>query len=373
MPPIDGSSILGLIAVALCWAFAVVLFRVGSTGGGSRKLAILMVVEGITLITNVSGGYLEDAGFTEESPVRQASYFLHTLGDCLLLALYPVFLAAALKTKLTRPFARKWPRMLLTGFSALLLVTVSLDIFTNNAFSDRMIPAMVLYASLSVMFTYALVASVHAWLTAPPGIVRDQARSFALAFSLRDVCWGFVYGATILWIIDPSRISDAEGDAIVLIYRLSTLIYIPFIAYGILRTQLFDIDLRIQWTLRQSTVASVFIAVMFVVSEGASEFLSDEMGTVSGLLAAGILVFFLAPLQRFAERVASSAMPNTKNTPEYTAFRKMQVYESALIEARYEDGISDRERVLLNRLRDSLGISENDAEAIELDLKASPR
>jgi len=372
MQAIDGSLVLGLIAVALCWAFAVLLFRVGSTGSGSRKLATLMVVEGITLITNVSGGYLEAVGYAEKTTIRQINYFLHTLGDCLLLALYPSFLAAALKTKLTQPFAGKWSRVLLWGFSGLLLLTVSLDIFTNKTFSsERMIPAMALYASLTVMFTFALVASVHAWRTAPPGIIRDQARSFVLAFCLRDICWGFVYAMSILWIMNPEFFSDNEAHAISFIYRLSTLIYIPFIAYGILRTKLFDIDLRIQWTLKQSTIASVFIAVMFVVSEGASQFLSDEIGAVSGLLAAGVLVFFIAPLQQFAERVASSAMPNTKNTAEYTTFRKMQVYESALIEAQYEDGVSERERALLDHLRESLGISITDAQAIELELKTS--
>ncbi len=80
-------------------------------------------------------------------------------------------------------------------------------------------------------------------------------------------------------------------------------------------------------------------------------------------------MFFLAPLQRFAERVASAAMPNTQNTPEYTRYRKMQVYESAVAEAQAEGGISDKERVLLNHLRDSLGISPVDAEALERELK----
>ena len=57
----------------------------------------------------------------------------------------------------------------------------------------------------------------------------------------------------------------------------------------------------------------MFVAVIFVISEGASQFLSDELGKVAGLLAAGVVMFFLAPLQRFAERVASAAMPNTQN------------------------------------------------------------
>jgi len=63
-------------------------------------------------------------------------------------------------------------------------------------------------------------------------------------------------------------------------------------------------------------------------------------------------------------------MPNTQNTPEYAAFRKMQVYEEAVAEAHYEDGVSAKERALLNRLRDSLGISAADAEAIEREITA---
>jgi hypothetical protein len=153
-----------------------------------------------------------------------------------------------------------------------------------------------------------------------------------------------------------------------LVYALGTLTAIPLIAYGVLRTQLFDIDLRIRWTIKQSTVAAAILAVVFLVSEGASQFLSAELGNVAGLLAAAVVMFFLAPLQRFAESVASAAMPNTKNTPEYTMFRKMQVYEEAVSEAHYKGGISEKERALLVRLRDSLGISVSDADAIESDL-----
>ncbi len=51
-----------------------------------------------------------------------------------------------------------------------------------------------------------------------------------------------------------------------------------------------------------------------------------QANAVGILGLAAIVVFFLAPLQCFAERVASVAMPNTQNTPEYAAFRKLQVY-----------------------------------------------
>ena len=166
-------------------------------------------------------------------------------------------------------------------------------------------------------------------------------------------------------VVDPNA-----SAPIYYVYALGTLFAVPLIAYGILRTQLFDIDLRIRWTIKQSTLAAAFVAIMFLLSEGADRLLSAELGNFAGLLAAALVVFFLAPLQRFAERVASAAMPNTQNTPEYAAFRKMQVYEEAVAEAHYEGGISHKERALLVRLRDSLGISASDAEAIEGELQA---
>jgi hypothetical protein len=232
--------------------------------------------------------------------------------------------------------------------------------------------ATLLYLVLILLFGFALVASIHAWWVAEPGIARTRARIFAFAFGFRDVCWGFVYGAAI-WMVwtETYRFGDTtDFDHLVkIIYALGTLFAIPLIAYGILRTQLFDIDLRIRWTIKQSTLATVVVTLIFLLSEGADRFLSAELGNVAGLLAAAVVVFFLTPLQRFAERVASVAMPNTKNTPEYAAHRKMQVYEAALAEARQEGGISNKERSLLNRLRDSLDISSSDAEMLERELQ----
>ena len=79
------------------------------------------------------------------------------------------------------------------------------------------------------------------------------------------------------------------------------------------------------------------------------------------------MIFFLAPLQRIADRVSQAVMPNTADTPEYAAYKKLQVYEAALAEA-LPGGISGKERALLNHLRDSLGIATADADALERDL-----
>jgi hypothetical protein len=355
----------GLAAVLMCCVLAVVLFRVGTAGSVARKLALLLLVEGFVLGSSTIVERLFSpeitANWTYESGVLRYLFITHTFADCLMLALYPGFLAAALHTKLTRPFARKPVQMLVYTVSAMLFIAVQI--------SPLELGATLLYAILSLCFSFAMVVSIHAWLTTAPGIARDRARSFALAFGIRDICWGFVYAISIYDIAVGSYMSEVQFRFIDYIYYLGTLIYVPIVAYGILRTQLFDIDLRIRWTIKQSTVAGVFVAVMFVISEGTSQFLSDELGNVAGLLAAGVVMFFLTPLQRFAERVAGTAMPNTKNTTEYTTFRKMQVYEAAVAEAQQEGGISHKERSLLVRLRDSLEISESDAESIEQELQ----
>jgi hypothetical protein len=145
------------------------------------------------------------------------------------------------------------------------------------------------------------------------------------------------------------------------------LLSVPLIAYGILRSKLFDLDLRIRWTIRQSTVAAAMVTIVYLSSEFANRFLSAEFGSYAGLAAAAAVIFFLTPLQAFAERVASAAMPNTNDTPEYAAFRKMQVYEAAIADAHGAEGVSAKERLLLERLRASLGISEADASRIERD------
>jgi len=362
---IDPIGILALVSVTACWALALLLYRVSAPGSVGRKLSLLLVVEGVTLI---STGYL-DLFLTEETRAHllypqflRFEEVIHTLGDCAMLVLYPPFLAVALKTKLVLPFARKDVRVGITLASAALFFVV--------IFGSMKVGGTTLYLMLSLLFTFALVASIHAWHTAT-GTTRSRAGFFALAFGIRDVCWGFVYAAAI-WLIWSGTYELVDSDASGLpyiVYALGTLLAVPLIAYGILRTQMFDIDLRIRWTIKQSTLAAVVVAVIFVLSEGANQFLSSELGNVGGLLAAAIVVFFLAPLQRFAERVASLAMPNTQNTPEYANYRKMQVYESAVAEALTDGGISDKERVLLNHLRDSLGISPADAETLEYELQ----
>ena len=366
-------GILGLVAIAACWGLAVVLYRVGTAGSVARKLFVLLVVEGFVLVTAEFPEFASGLGvsfwesfFASNPMLLFFADLFHHLGDAAMIALYPPCLALALNTNLTRPFADTRVRIGLAIGSVVLVLAV--------LFSPSRIGTTLLYSVVTLLFVYAMMASIHAWRTAKRGMARERAGIFALAFGLRDLGWGLSYAisAWLMW-------TQPELTAVIVmtdiswlgkfVYALGTLLAVPLIAYGILRSHLFDIDLRIRWTIKQSTLATIFVTLIFLISEGADRLLSAELGNFAGLLAAGVVVFFLAPLQRFAESVASVAMPNTQNTPEYAAHRKMQVYEAAVAEAVPDGIISDRERALLNSLRESLGISEADADALEGELQ----
>lgn len=174
--------------------------------------------------------------------------------------------------------------------------------------------------------------------------------------------------------LDTSSLESANaasGYILSLMYQFAVILYVPLVAYGVLRVQLFDIDLRVKRTLKRGTVAAAFVATFFVISELAGNYLSSQLGGLLGVLGTGVLVFFLDPIQRAAERLSDTAMPNTVDTPEYAIYRKLQVYDSAL-RAALEDGhISDRQRRVLDSMVESMGIDSSDAARMERDALAA--
>ncbi len=142
--------------------------------------------------------------------------------------------------------------------------------------------------------------------------------------------------------------------------------------YGILKTHLFDIDLKVKVALGRSTVAAILLAVFFAVSEGAAALLTDSTGSaLAGIAATSVLVFFLAPLQRIGDRVASAAMPGVQATPEYLHFRKLSVYRAALERALEDGTVNPDERAMLQALAAELKLPETDLTQLETDLTRS--
>lgn len=149
-----------------------------------------------------------------------------------------------------------------------------------------------------------------------------------------------------------------------------TLLGDAVVAYAILHHQVFGAERRLKVTLERGTVVGAFVAVFVVVAQFLEAYLQGFSWVLGGVCAA-LLVFAMKPLSRLASRVADAAMPGVDDTPVYAAYRRLQVYESALAAA-WEDGeIRAEERVRLDRLRDRLRLPTPDATAIERDFRSA--
>jgi hypothetical protein len=362
----------GTFAFAAAWCCAIVAFRTEPKRELNRRLSLILLLEGA-----FSAGHIGLLFFFDDQAVVTA---LSTMGMAARIALpfqYLAFLALALDSPLVVPFRTPVAKKLLNAASvaAAIFALARPGLFFSDLYSPGWAPWNFQFINFGlrvvqlqgVVYLFGLVAALSAYFRTKEGsVARNRAMWFAIAFGLRDIYVGIVQ--LLYPVIRPVPF---WGD---FIYNPGQAIffsgYILLLAYAVLRSQLFDIDLRVRWAIKQSTLAAAVVAIIFLLSEGADRLLSAELGSFAGLLATAIVVFFLAPLQHLAERVAGVAMPNTQNTPEYAAFRKMQVYEAAVAEAQQEGGISQKERALLNRLRDSLGVSTSDAEAIEVQIQA---
>ncbi|HET6403996.1 MAG TPA: hypothetical protein VFH78_05065 [Candidatus Thermoplasmatota archaeon] len=229
-------------------------------------------------------------------------------------------------------------------------------------------PAFTLVLLLTVAAAlYGLLVAFGAWRVASSPSEKAQAKAFLLAFGVRDVGFCLALGAVGVGLVTTDSTLFAVGPSIV------QLLYAPLLVYGILRTQLFDIDLRLKWTIRRATLLGAFAVVFVGVAEVAQNVASDAYGYLAGGVATALMLLALRPIERMSARIADSAMPHVQETPTYVAYRKMEVYRAALEGAMQDGAVTEREREVLRRLRASLGLSDADVAALERDVAAAPR
>lgn len=357
----------GVTALVVAWGAAFVLLRAGPDRPVNRRLSFVLFLEGVWL-----GGSIF---FMVEDPA-----VFRVIGAVAVAAMaavpfqYLSFLGASLRTPLVAPFrSRAALRLLgLASAAAAGAVLLTPSTFVGELYSPewatwnfRFRPAGELLALLDGLASlFGLVASLHAYVTAAPRTAaRSRAKWFALAFGIRDLFNAF------MWTLYPAvRPIEFWGDFLPnLGPAIVTVVYVSLIAYGVLRHQLFDLDLKLKFALKQSTVGGTFAAAFFAGSE-LLEGLVPVEGTILGLLVAGAIVLVLRPVQRFAEAFAGVVMDGVEDTPEYREGRKHDVYRAAL-EGAMEDGlITQRERAILIRLRHQLGIGERETERLEREV-----
>ncbi len=364
------SEWLGIPAALLAWSFALYVFIVAPRTRSAQFLVAMLVVDGLAVISSHQNWAYVDR-LLGWSGIPWAD--IHQASDWALIAVYLPFLGMTLDSPLVAPLKVKSVRIFVLVVG--LAMALSMFFLPDSARESFRVP---FYIVICVVLAWGFAAAVHSWYIATNVAKRERARAFTLAFGVRDIMWTFSFAllaAHFYGYIGSGQHPPPDGSIwrfiVPFAYEAAVVIYVPLVAYGVLRVQLFDIDLRLKRTLRRSTIAAAFVAAFFVVSEFAGLYLSDHLGTALGILATGALIFFMDPIQRVAERFSDAAMPNTRKTPEYENYRKLQVYESA-VQAALEDGrISKRQRRVLDSMIRSMGIDGQVAAKLESDARAS--
>lgn len=207
----------------------------------------------------------------------------------------------------------------------------------------------------SLLVPFLLIAGL--WLRAAaaggPGAVR--ARNVAWV-TLAAVLTGMALAVALVNVFT----SGASG----VIRTLTVLV----LSYAILRHRLLGLDAKVRWSVSRTTVAGAFLAVFFVVSEGAQLLFAGFAGSeLLGILAAGALLFGLAPIQRMADRIAERAVPDAGQSPEATGAQR---YRTA-VETALADGVITREEErYLAELAEELGLSHPQVREIREGVRA---
>lgn len=247
---------------------------------------------------------------------------------------------------------------------------IAYDPYVPSYAPVEFVPGPLLLGILSTFGIVGLVAialSASAFLRAPRGdMQRRRAGFFLAAFGLSDLAYVALFFVIPLGSFSPDSAVYAVANVAGFSVPMATTAVL--VGYGILRYQLFDLDVRLKVGVRHSTVAAAFLAVFFVVAQLVEAY-AGRFGTVAGALAAGLLLFALRPLQSAAERVADTAMPRVRGGDvDYVAYRKIEVYKATVEEVAADGRVTDDERRLLARLAAKLDLGETAARAIERDV-----
>jgi hypothetical protein len=366
---LDPEDSLALIAAPYALVFGAFVAWQTREQRSARLLGPLLMLEGAVGALFLVGSFPATRGTT-----------VGHLGDLtaltcmgLLAGLYAVFLRQ-LDSPLTRPLRAKWARVLVGvvfwALPALVWAYGAFRLLAGPSLAEddpallALFPAILGFVVIAVFGFFVAVGLLR---RAAKGTgARSRAMAYTLAFGLRDALYALGLLAN-LFLLDRFPVSPVVR-ATESFAPIGTILFVTFLAYGILRTQLFDIDLRVKTGISRGTVASIILVAVFVGAKIVESYLNRTAGFVAGSVVAGALLFVVPKLNKVGEKVANTAMPQVQPTSDYIAFKKLEVYRAAVEAAHETGGITEKDRASLDRLRAKLGLKDADATALEADV-----
>lgn len=259
---------------------------------------------------------------------------------------------------------RTWP-LLTTGPSVLLAVYLVVSFVLDEGPND-----MPLSRGVPLIGGFVLGALLAAWIfrrrshRASTDLenrrLRYMARAVALPFGGGAALLMALYVPDALGLLD-SFPRSLQGPVV----AVMALGPAAGMAWGLLKYKVVDLETKLRFTVSRGFVVSVFVAIFFVASEAAETFFTDAIGPYAGLVAAGLLVLAIAPLERLGSKMASGLVDEPVDEDEYEKFRRLEVYRATYEEATADEALTERERGTLDSMAENLGLSGEERTFVE--------
>lgn len=338
-------SLLGLAGGLAAVAAGAGLAWSGARRPGSRHFAAFAALWGAHVVALAAAAEL----------APRAASLLAGAGLALLLASV-LFLGGFVAAFPTRASPR-WADVAVAGAAALAAwFLLDYDAFRSPAGSDAGGAALSdaaivgLVAPLAVLLAAGAMRAVSAWRRSAASLAKESHLAAVGLFAALASA-----GATALgrpgWVA-PAALTGALGTAIV--------------AFAIVKHHVIDLEEKLHRTAARGAVLAIFGGVFFAVDQLAQIFVSDRFGALAGFVAALLLVFALAPIRRFSERLAERLFPT--EPAETLDARKATVYRAAAHAAMKDGNVSESEREMLDALVRELGLPAAEAAQIEREV-----
>ncbi len=183
-----------------------------------------------------------------------------------------------------------------------------------------------------------------------------QSAAYLSAFALRDVAVVVLFVAAI--VAKQSAWLAGGFDWLLLGVKALLLVHLLFLIYAVLAGLVLGLDDQVRQTIQKALVLAVVSAVFLVMTEGV-EMLVGVDSPALAIAAAGVITLGFQPLHAFAHRLADRLLPGHAGGDPIATYRR-QVEIAAM------DGvIGAKEREMLDRLREALGVPHLEAVRIE--------
>ena len=313
--------------------------------------------------------------FFESAPVVRAMAVLSGVAVNVLPFLYLTFMGAALDVPFLRPFRSQRAFLILGLLSVVAGIVVLLrpHLFVTPLYQPAWAPWNFQSAewgnTVALIFGLlefvALGAAIWAYRRTPVGSsARSQAKWFVIAFGVRDAYFMFS-----LALYPQLRPIPFWGDLIYNPIQASLyFVFVLLLSYGVLHTQLLDIELRIKLALQRSTVIGAVAAVFLIGSAVLEQLLPVQSKLISVVLAISLALAF-SRLERMTKRVVDRIMPGVEKSEAYLGTRRIEVYRAALEGAAQDGIVTRREQDILAALRRKLNITDDEADIAEREFR----